>query len=301
LTVEVRRTARFFGNVQQTTNNPSPAVRYTLILTLTLALCFAAQGFVLHRSGGAPKGESNYFSSLGRLQSGARGNPEVMVLGSSITGRLPDRAHGFTGWANMGCDGGSAVDALRAMDAGILPAAPLLVIEANTLHMPLEPSVGIGDSIRGSWFQLGIRIPAIASDARPASFLYSKLLARKIGGFGTANSDEDLEVATRPEIVSGNFPIELNPAQEALVEEVRGILERLHDRGSRAVIVWLPPARTGGDFLMELTREMARRSGVPYWDLGQQAAPGTVELTDGVHMAPASAARTMRSLGNITR
>jgi hypothetical protein len=271
-------------------------VRYTITLTLSLALCFAAQGFVLHKSGGAPKGESNYFSSLGRLQSGARGKPEVMVLGSSVTGRLPDRAHGFTGWANMGCDGGSAVDALRAMDAGILPVAPLLVIEANTLHMPLETNVGIGDSIQGSWFRLGLKIPSIASDARPASFLYSKLLARKIGGFETADGDEDLGVGSRPELVTGSPPIELPPAQEALTEEVRGILERLQAKGSRAVIVWLPPARKGRNFILELSREMARRSGVPYWDLGQEAAPDTVQLTDGVHMTPASAARTMRSL-----
>jgi hypothetical protein len=273
-------------------------VRYSLILTLSLATCFVAQGFVLHRSGGAPKGESNYFSSLGRLQSGARGNPEVMVLGSSVTGRLPDRAHGFTGWANMGCDGGSAVDALRAMDDGILPAAPLLVIEANTLHMPLESNVGIGDGIQGSWFRLGLKMPAIASDARPASFFYSRLLARKIGGFETADSEEDLGVGTLPELVSGSSPIELNPEKEALVEEVRGILERLQAKGSRAVIVWMPPARKDSDVLLELAREMARRSGVPYWDLGQEAAPGKVQLTDGVHMTPASATRTMRSLSN---
>ena len=271
-------------------------MRYTLTLTLTLALCFAAQGFVLHKSGGAAKGESNYFSSLGRLQSGARGNPEVMVLGSSITGRLPDRRHGFSGWANMGCDGGSAVDALRAMDAGILPTAPLLVIEANTLHMPLEPNVGIGDSIHGSWFQLGMKIPSIAADARPASYLYSKLLAIKIGAFEAADGDEDLEVGSRPELVTGEARIDLSPAQEALVEEVSGILKRLQSRGIRAVIVWLPPARSGGNFLLELSREMARRSGIPYWDLGQEAAPGTVQLSDGVHMTPASASRTMRSL-----
>jgi len=276
-------------------------VRYSIIITLSLVFCFVAHGFVMQRSGGAAKGESNYFSSLGRLQSGARGNPEVMVLGSSITGRLPDRNHGFDGWANMGCDGGSAVDALRAMDAGILPAAPLLIIEANTLHMPLEPNVGIGDGLRETWFQLGIKIPSIASDARPASFLYSKLLAHKIGSFETADIDGDLGVGSRPELVTRNSSLELNPAQEALVEEVRSILERLQNKGSQAVIVWLPPARKGGDFRLALSREMARRSGSPFWDLGQEAAPGTVQLTDGIHMAATSAARTMRSMREIRK
>lgn len=41
---------------------------------------------------------------------------------------------------------------------------------------------------------------------------------------------------------------------------------------------------------------MARQCEVLYWDLGQEAAAGTVTLTDGVHMAAPSAARTMRSL-----
>lgn len=277
-------------------------MRYALTLALTLALCFAVQTLALRAVGGsAARSESNYFSSLGRLQAGARGIPGVMLLGSSITGRLPDRRQGFPGWANMGCDGGSAVDALRAMDAGILPTAPLLVIEANTLHMPLEDGVqDLSGSLQGRWFKLGLHVPNLAAYARPAAFAYSKLHALKLGQSSIAN-DEDLGVASRPQLVSTAPEMNPTPEQERLIEEVRGMLDRLHDQGSRAVVVWLPPARKGGDGLLVLTREMARRCEVPYWDLGQEAAPGTVTLTDGVHMAPASAARTMRSLEKVAR
>jgi len=271
---------------------------YTLPLLFTLVALFAAQSFALRLSGGRTlKSESNYFSSLGRLQEAARGESRGMLLGSSITGRLPDRHQGFPGWSNMGCDGGSAVDALRAMDANILPAAPLLVIEANTLHMPLEKSVvQIEDTIRSAWFRLGLKVPAIASYSRPSAILYSKLLVGKIGSIEGSTDFEDLGVAGRPMMITDSQTIEMTPGQEELIEEVRGILERLRQRGSHAVIVWLPPTRKHGSETPMWILEMARRCGVPYWDLGQQVTPGTVKFTDGVHMAPASAARTMRSL-----
>lgn len=276
-------------------------MRYAFLLLLTFAIGLAVQSLALHAHGGrAAKSESNYFSSLGRLQAGVRGEPEVMVLGSSITGRLPDRSQGFVGWSNMGCDGGSAVDALRAIDKGHLSGAPLLLIEANTLHMPLAPStVNIGDNIRGPWFQLGLKVPAVASYSRPASFIYSKLLERKIGTFGSIDDSDDLGVTSHPQLVTGYSPDGFKPKYEELIEEVCGILGRLQAKGSRVVIVWLPPARKTGDSRFSLATEIARRSGVFYWDLGQEAALGTVQLTDGVHMTPGSAARTMRSLGRV--
>jgi hypothetical protein len=225
-----------------------------------------------------------------------------MVLGSSITGRLPDRAQGFTGFANMGCDGGSAVDALRAMDAGILPSAPILVIEANTLHMALDAKpTEIGQAMRRPWFMVGLDVPNLAAYARPAAFFYSKLLARKIGGFGAAGDVDDLGVTSRPQRIEQTTPATLTARENELVEELTGILGRLKARGSDAMIVWMPPARGDDWDTPPWILELARRSGIPYWDLGQQAAPGTVTLTDGVHMAAPSAARTVRSLAKVIR
>lgn len=276
---------------------PIDPMRYTLALALTFALCFTAQSLALRAVGGrTTKSESNFFSSLGRIQAGAMGKPQAMVLGSSITGRLPDRAQGFEGWANMGCDGGSAVDVLRAMDEGILPAAPLLVIEANTLQLALaEKPAEIAAAMRGIWFKTGLKLPAFSAYARPAAFFYSKLLARRIGGFDIA-ADEDLGVRSRPLEVNESVQVQLSVREQQLIDEMAGILARLRGKGSHAVIVWLPPARADGSPPPPWLLEMARRCDAPYWDLGQEAAPGTVELTDGVHMAAPSAARTMRSM-----
>jgi hypothetical protein len=276
-------------------------VRYPLIITITLTALFALQSYALHLSGGrTTKSESNFFSSLGRIQAGAQGKPEAMVLGSSITGRLPDRAQGYAGWANMGCDGGSAVDALRAMDEGILPIAPLLVIEANTLQLALkEEPTEIGQSMRAPWFQVGLRVPALSASARPAAFFYSKLLARRIGDFAAAGAEADLGVTSQPREVTSAPQAALAPREEELISEVTAILKRLQAKGSRTVIVWLPPARSASSPPPPWILEMARRSGSPYWDLGQEAAPDTVILTDNVHMAAPSAARTMVSLKRI--
>lgn len=273
---------------------------YLSLILFTLGLCFATQSLALRAVGGrTAKSESNFFSSLGRIQAGASGSADLMVLGSSITGRLPDRAQGFQGSANMGCDGGSAVDALRAMDSGILPSAPDLFIEANTLHLALDPRpTEIGKAMQGQWFNVGLRIPNLAAYARPAGFLYSKLLASKIGGTNGADFSEDLQANNSPEEVNhlpkplvGTFP------EEKLIVEISDILIRLQNRGSHTTILWLPPER--GDARRAPPAwilEIARRSGSRWWDLGQHAAPGTVTLTDGVHMAATSAARTMNSI-----
>lgn len=270
-------------------------MRYALILTITLALCFTAQSFALRTVGGrTTKSESNFFSSLGRIQAGARDMPDMMILGSSITGRLPDRAQGFSGTANMGCDGGSAVDVLRAMDEGILPAAPTLIIEANTLHLALEEkSTEIAHAMRAPWFKAGLRVPALSAYARPAAFLYSKLLVRRIGTFSAAGFESDLGVESRPSEVMVSPHVGITPREEKLIDEVAAILKRLQARGSRAVIVWLPPARSDGSEAPPWVLKLAHRSKTPWWDLAQDAETGTVSLTDGVHMDSASAARTL--------
>lgn len=273
-------------------------MRYALFLVLTLAACFGVQAIALHAVGGrTAKSESNFFSSLGRIQAGAQKTPEVMVLGSSITGRLPDRAQGFPGVANMGCDGGSAVDALRAMDRGILPTAPWIIIEANTLHLALEEKPKeIGIAMQQPWFKVGLSVPSLAAYARPAAFFYSKLLARRIGGFGAADSDADLGATTLPVEIAEVRDASLTLREAALIEEIAAIGGRLKTKGSRLLIVWLPPARRDSSPPPAWILEMARNCGAPYWDLGQDAAPGLVTLTDGVHMAAPSAARTVVSL-----
>lgn len=273
-------------------------MRYISYLVLTLAACFAAQTFALRAVGGrTAKSESNYFSSLGRIQAGAGGAPGVMLLGSSITGRLPDRAQGFGAFANMGCDGGSAVDALRAMDRNLLPMAPVLVIESNTLLRALDPKPSeVGLAMDRPWFQAGLRVPAISAYARPSAFFYSILLARKIGGFGDSGSGDGLKVDSRPRQLTAPPAGEPAAAERVLIDELVPLVKRLRERGCRPVFVWLPPGRDKGSAPPAWLAALVVETGSEWWDLGTEADPALVELTDGVHMAAPSAARTVTSL-----
>jgi len=274
-----------------------------LTLALTLAACFGLQSLALRASGGrTTKSESNYFSSIGRIQAAASREAEILLLGSSITGRLPDRANGFTGLANMGCDGGSAVDALRAMDEGLLPVAPVLVVETNTLQLALKggPSE-VGRAMRSPWFQVGTRTPLLSAYARPAAFAYSALLARKIGGFGDPEEG--------PGLGTDSGPIHLDPPDPGLdlgrgaglAQELLPLLQRLRARGCRIVFVDLPPSGPARPAPEPWLHHLIAASGCEWWNLGGQADPAAIVLTDGVHMAAPSAAATARSLARALR
>lgn len=270
---------------------------YAFTFLFTLALCFAAQTLALRSSGGRfTKNESNFFSSLGRIQAGSQKGAEIMFLGSSLTGRLPDRSHGFAGVANMGCDGGSAIDALRAMDRGNLPAASILVIEVNTMIRAVDPRPSqIAQAMERPWFQLGCRIPQLSAYARPSGFFYSKLLAGKIGSFDTSGTPSDLGVNSIPSPVSEPAR-NWDDAKESLITEIAEISMRLRNRGSTTVFIWLPPGRAPGEPPPSWMVAMAARSKSPWWDVGQEADRSLIELTDGAHMAAHSAARTVRTV-----
>jgi hypothetical protein len=273
-------------------------MRYLSILMLTLAACFGAQALALRAAGGrTAKSESNYFSSLGRIQAGTVGKADVMLLGSSITGRLPDRSQGFDGFANMGCDGGSAVDALRAMDHDLLPVAPVLVIEANTVHLALDrkPSE-VGRAMESPWFRAGMRVPAISAYARPSAFAYSQLLAKKIGGFGDPATDDDLRIANRPAPLSSATQEPLAADEHALVAELVPLLRRLQKRGCRTVFVLLPPGREPDTPLSAWLTALITESNSEWWDLATGVDPSLIVLTDHIHMSAPSAGRTMRTL-----
>lgn len=272
-------------------------MRYFLILILTLAACFGVQALALQMSGGRTlKSESNFFSSVGRIQAGAHAQQDIMVLGSSITGRLPDVAQGFSGISNMGCDGGNGIDSLRAIDKGILPSAPWIFVEANTLQLSLNPKpTEISRTMEGRWFQYGIEHPSISAYARPAAFFYSKLLSKKIGTYASTDADRGFGFTALPSPAVAPQNPDLTATQQALIAEVSEIISRLRNKSSEVIFVWLPPAR-GDDHQLNWILTMAAASKSYWWDLGQSVPKKEIKLTDGVHMDATSATRTTGEL-----
>lgn len=270
---------------------------YLIAFVVFLAGCFGVQTLALDASGGkTTKSESNYFSSIARLQTESQSKPKAMLLGSSMTGRMADRAAAIPGIANLGCDGGSAVVTLRAMDKGLLPTAPLLIVEANSLAYELE---GRGKEIAGAiaseWFDLGSRYPNLGSTSRPTAFAYSWLMARKEG---PPTSDPDgLPISSKPAILDPKSAPDLDGKAAALVDELVGIIERLETKGNRVILVMIPPGASDADSVQaKLPRALACKAGVPWWDLNEGLPSGTVAFTDGLHLDSAGAAKVLATL-----
>jgi hypothetical protein len=270
---------------------------YALTLTLTLAACFTAQTLALRASGGrTTKSESNFFSSVARIQTGQQGTPEILLLGSSLTGRLPDRSGGFAGVANLGIDGGSAADTLRAIDRGLIGCPPHLIVEGNTLYRAVGQEPGeVARAIGSRWFEVGRDLPNFGATARPSAFLYSWLMERKHGA-ADEGSRVGLPLSTRPRIPGQDEAPALDDAEEKLVAELSGIVQRLVGEGCRITMVMLPPGAAADSPNRRIPQAIASRAGVMWWDLNEGLPAGTVRFTDGVHLSPASASATMTSL-----
>jgi hypothetical protein len=272
-------------------------VNYILTLTLSLAACFGLQTLALHLVGGrTTKSESNFFSSIARIQTGAA-EPlaEVFLAGSSLTGRFPSRTEEFPEVANMGCDGGSAAVVMRAIDKGILPLPPILVIEGNTLYREQGGGKSLVAEVMDSpWFSVGRKVPNLGATARPAAFAYSILLERKVG-----RADQGEKLALPVTATASIPPPGLEPLPEkaaSVVAELAEITARFRERGCRMLIVQLPPGAAPEKMNTRMPYELARVAGIPLLDLSKDLPPGSVRYTDGIHMAPASAAAALRSI-----
>ncbi len=271
-------------------------IPYIIGFLAIFAACFGLQTLALRASGGKTlKSESNYFSSIARIQTESQSGPKIMLLGSSMTGRLGDRASGFEEFANLGCDGGSAMVTLRAIDQGILPAAPIIVIEANTLAYELQGrGKEIAAAIRTGWFQIGMKTPNLGATARPAAFAYSYLLGRTGDEAGEA-VDELLPITSNPAVLSPADSPPLDDKSAALVDEMAAIIGRLRNKGSEVFLVHLP-GEPPDQPKKEIAIALACQSATPWWDLTEGLPDGAVGFTDGLHLDASSARKVMLTL-----
>jgi hypothetical protein len=268
--------------------------RYPVILLVALAGCFGAQTLALKLVGGKTrKSESNYFSSISRLQTGAKDHPRVLFLGSSLTGRLPERPQ--TG--NLGCDGASAVITLRAIDEGLLPSAEVIFVETNTLSYELD---GLGGetaaAIRSDWFKVGMKIPNLGATARPTAFVYSWLESRRnrdaIAGAGEVSP----YAGSSGFFILGAAPQLEDLREERLVEEICGILSRLKYNGADVRLLLLPAGGKETELDLRIARAVAARTRFPWWDMAAGIPADSIGYTDGRHMDAAAAAFVVDAL-----
>jgi hypothetical protein len=90
----------------------------------------------------------------------------------------------------------------------------------------------------------------------------------------------------------------LPKSAEELVAELLEICGRFRERGCSILIAQLPPGDAPETMYTRIPYELSRTAGIPMLDLTKDLPPGSVRYTDGIHMAPASAAAALRSILN---
>jgi len=271
--------------------------RFLLGLFLSLAVCFGVQAYCYYALESVTgKSESNYYSTLSRFQAAATPPAEIAFAGSSIAGRIPGREVGNDHIANLGSDGGPALDGMRLIAMGQIDTPQWLVIEANTLYV----GAGYGDSLiikgaQGSWFDVGARLPLLGASARPSGMLYAKLLRRPKVLKGEAFT------VTRNQVdptVSDPWK-DFTEVEKKRFDDYVATIEKLQQRGVKILITNYPaglrPERD--QFLMRTTiAELTKRFPVTYLDLEKQIPREELEFTDSVHLSPESAARVLKTI-----
>ncbi len=265
----------------------------------SLAVCFAVQALLYHGlNWGTGKSESNYFSTMSRFQTAASPPAKIALAGSSITGRLPGREAGNRSIANLGSDGGSALDGMRLMAMGEIDTSQWLVIEANTLFV----GAGFGDTLiikgaQGPWFDVGARQPLLGASARPSGMLYAQLLRRPKVLTGEA-------FAVMPDKIVPNDSDSFNQftvAEKKRFDDYVSTIEQLQQRGVKILIATYPASgrKERETILMKTTiAELAKRFPVICIDLEKQIPRQSLAFTDSVHLAPQSAAQVLSTILN---
>ena len=261
------------------------------------AVCIGLQSlayFGFHGKTG--KGESNYFSTLGRFQVAAHPATRIAFAGSSISGRIPGREAGFHEIANLGADGGAAIDAITLLSRGEIETPRWLVIEANTLHGgAAEGESALVKAAQGPWFSVGVKVPLLGHTARPSAMLYAALLRRP-----SALTGENFSVT--PDSVgipTNKNAFEFTEGEKQRLRQYDRELGVLNGKGCKFIIATFPAGSLTEreDWLMKASiAELAGRYPMTYLDLRQQIPRERLIFTDSVHLAPQSAADALATL-----
>lgn len=280
----------------------SSLTRFLCGLCLSMVVCSGVQAFFYYALDcGTGKSESNYYSTMSRFQAAATPPAEMAFAGSSITGRIPGREVGNLNIANLGSDGGPALDGMRLIAMGKIDTPQCLVIEANTLY----GGVGFGDTLivkgaQGPWFYVGAKIPLVGASARPSGMLYAKLLRRP----KVLISDAFAVTSNQIESVIGDPLRDFKEGEKKRFDDYVATLEQLQQRGVKILIVTYPAGvmTERETFLMKTTiNQLAVRFPVTYLDLEKQIPRGDLEFTDSVHLGPESAARVLKTISDFCK
>ncbi|MFM2221002.1 MAG: hypothetical protein RLZZ553_750 [Verrucomicrobiota bacterium] len=274
--------------------------RFFLGLFSGVILCFAMQAACYYGLGWKTgKGESNYFSTYGRFQAAASPPAEIALVGSSITGRIPGREAGNQEVANLGSDGGPALDGIRLIGMDRIETPKWLVIETNTLYGGMGQSdTLIVKGAQAPWFEVGTRFPLFGAMARPSAMLYSFFLRRSVV------QDAEAFNVSLDQIAQGTKEqsFELTEAEKACLNIYISELAEIQKRHCRILLVTYPAGNRNEreNWLMRYTiAELSKHVPLSYIDLEKQIPRNDLQFTDSVHLGSYSSAKVLASIKQV--
>lgn len=259
------------------------SLSFTHILIITLAVLFGSHSFLI-RSGliSYTKEASNFFSSRARAQAAVYSDAKIILLGSSLSGRIPGCESGNMTIANFGVDGQTFAAGLRWLNLRRNKQDDVVILETNMIH-------GLKNTVFGEislWEKLGTKIPELRASSRPSAMLYSALK----NGFQAkrGNWDVDHEVDVRNYLVynESNF----QPKEEDLL--LLSELTKIQHAGGKVVFVEYPSGdRSIDSFSSRKSRItwLASKLNSSFYNFSHLVEEGVVQLSDGVHLDADSA------------
>ena len=258
-----------------------------VLVILVIAAGVVLLNWLVVRSLGfeAPFSATGYHSNLSRLHDfDDAGEPEVLLVGSSITGRfLPSYFSGGAGEVvNLGLDAaGSSTSAEIVLEGSVKPK--VLVLESNGLRKaPNDAGLIIMDTRNTASYHIAAAIPPVRPGFRPSDVLYSRLKVWKDSRGGQKLPEFD--------------PAKL-PATRWDPDYVNALLDDLRGRCDRLVIVNYPSISQSDPDLVVLLRDLsARDESIVYLDLHEEMKDEGLRFTDKVHLAAPSARKVAEHL-----
>mgnify|MGYP005990235585 CR=1 FL=1 len=274
--------------------------RWFIGLILGLLLAFAARTVTNLTLSSYHEGKdaSNYWSTVARWQEGVATTASVALCGSSVTGRLPGAERGYQEAANYGSDGGSGADAVAMIADSRLPMPSKLVFETNTFERFLIDGFQETVDPKGIWFRIGSSFPPVSAGRRPSKVLYASALGRR--NF-LPSQVESWKFSGSPKILSApsKEDVQFSDEEWERIIALEHALMSLQVSGCDILLIQYPSKAIAPEFEAKhqfLTHWFSARLSIPFWNLQALVPKEEVKMTDAVHMAPESAAKSLRAV-----
>jgi len=269
----------------------TPGWTECLRIALTTAVLLALYSGLLQLTGAhASYGEANTVSNEIKWQRYERAlRPEVVMLGSSMGGRVPVEPMTGPGrrGVNLCLDGsGAALGAALLQEDGVWP--PLVLIEANSLSLPASQNDHtLRAHFRSFHNTLARSLPVCRAENRPVTVVFSRLKEwldgrRASGQTPTVPGDADVQQLLGRASGPPSVPV-TGALADGWVETIR----RFRDHGSQVVLVMLPDGGRDRQPDYALARRLTSE-GALFLDVKGAFPEDRFRYTDGLHVIRAS-------------